>query len=98
MADIEAEKARRSAQRDLGIAAMGHPVWWLAWSLFVIPVGVYNAAIFTLSILSIPPDTYAVLRVPLEQERLARDVIEYLFLAQGGAGIAGAIIGRFAKR
>lgn len=94
---IEADIARRNAQRDLGIAGMNHPVWWLGWVLFVIPVGLYNAAIFILSTLGIPPDTFAVLRVPLEQEQLARTVVEYFFLAQGGTGIAGLLVSRFSK-
>jgi hypothetical protein len=95
---IEAEIARRNAQRDLGIASMSHPVWWIAWGLFVIPVGLYHASIFVLSILSIGPDVYAVLKVPPDQQELSRTIIQYLFLAQGGAGVAGALIQLLAKR
>lgn len=95
--DIEAEIARRNAQRDLGIASMNHPVWWVAWGLFVIPVGLYHAAIFILSVMSIGPDTYAVLKVPPAQEELSRAIIQYLFLAQAGSGIAGAVIKRLTK-
>jgi hypothetical protein len=95
--DIEAEIARRNAQRDLGIAGMSHPVWWIAWALFVLPVGAYHAAIFMLSIFSIGPDVYAVLKVPAEQEAMGRAVVEYIFLAQGTSGIAGAIISRFKR-
>lgn len=94
---IEAEIARRNAQRDLGIASMSHPVWWVAWGLFVIPVGLYHASIFILSTLGIGPDVYAVLKVPPDQQELSRVIIQYLFLAQGGAGVAGALIKRLAK-
>lgn len=102
--DIDGEIERRKAQRDLGIASMSHPVWWLAWALFVIPVGIYHAAIFTLSTLSIPPcglgiveGCYSVLRVPPAQEELSKAIIQYLFLAQAGAGIAGAAIRRLSR-
>ena len=91
---IDAERARRDAQRDLGIAGMSHPVWWIAWGLFVIPVGLYHATIFMLSTLGIGPDTYVVLKVPPDQQELSRAIIQYLFLAQAGAGVAGAIIKR----
>ena len=102
--DIEAERARRLAQRDLGIAAMSHPVWWIAWLLFVIPVGLYHATIFVLSTLGIPPCSpkivtgcFTVLEVPADQKKLSEAVIQYLFLAQAGAGVAGAIIKRFVR-
>jgi hypothetical protein len=95
--DLEAEIARRNAQRDLGIAGMSHPVWWIAWGLFVIPVGVYHAAIFILSTLGIGPETYAVLKVPPDQQKLSETIIASLFLAQAGAGVAGALIKRFVK-
>lgn len=91
---IDAERARRDAQRDLGIAGMSHPVWWVAWGLFVVPVGLYHATIFVLSTLGIGPETYAVLKVPPDQQELSRAIIQYLFLAQAGAGVAGAIIKR----
>ena len=95
--DIRAEIARRGAQRDLGIAAMSHPVWWVAWGLFVIPVGLYHATIFILSTLGIGPETYAVLKVPADQQRLSEVIIQYLFLAQATAGVAGAVIKRLSR-
>lgn len=104
--DIHAEIARRSAQRDLGIAAMNHPVWWLAWILFVIPVGLYHASIFLLSTFGIPPCSVAkgvvtgcftILEVPSDQKDLSKAVIQYLFLAQAGSGVAGAVIKRLTR-
>lgn len=102
--DIEAEIARRNAQRDLGIAAMSHPVWWVAWCLFVIPVGLYHATIFIVSTLGIPPcggitvsPCFTVLRVPPDQQELSKTVIAYLFLAQGASGIAGAVIKKLSR-
>lgn len=102
--DIEAEADRRRAQRDLGIVAMSHPVWWVAWCLFVIPVGLYHATIFIVSTLGIPPcggitvsPCFTVLRVPTDQQELSRAIIAYLFLAQGASGIAGAVIKKLSR-
>lgn len=92
--DIEHVKAKK----ELGLAAMTHPIWWVAWGLFVFPVGFYHAGIFFLSILSIGPQTYAILQVPPEQEKWAREIVMHIFTLQAGAGIAGAIIGKFMKR
>ncbi len=97
VADINAERDRRNAQRDLGIAGMNHPVWWVAWGLFVIPVGLYNATIFILSTLSIGPSTFSVLQVPVAQEQLMATIVQSIFLAQGISGIAGAAIKRFSR-
>lgn len=96
-AEIAAESARRAAQRDLGIAGMAHPVWWIAWGLFVIPFGLYNATIVILSTLSIGPDVYVVLRIPAAQESIMRSVVESIFLVQAGSGVAGAVIKRLGK-
>lgn len=96
--ETDAEIARVNARKELGILAMSHPIWWVAWGLFVIPIGIYNATIYILSTLSIGPDTYAVLQVPYEQEELGRIVVQYIFIAQGGSGIAGAVLKRFGAR
>lgn len=103
--EIEAERDRRQAQKDLGIAAMSHPVWWVAWGLFVIPVGIYHATIFILSTLGIPPcgkiivtGCFTVLEVPADQKALSTAVIQYLFLAQAGAGVAGMLAQRLLRR
>lgn len=46
---IKSDVAHINARKDLGLAAMTHPVWWAAWVLFVIPVGVYEGMIFYVS-------------------------------------------------
>jgi hypothetical protein len=94
---IDAEIARKAAQRDLGIAAMNHPVWWVAWCIFVIPVGMYHAAIYLLSTFGVDPHTFAVLKVPAEEQEFGRVVVESLFIAQTTSGVVGAIVKRFSK-
>lgn len=101
-AELTAEIVRQDiahiqARRDLGIASMSHPVWWVAWALFVIPVGLYHAGIFLLSIASIGPETYAILKVPPEQEAWARQIVASIFTLQAAAGVSGALLRRWSK-
>ena len=93
--EVRAEMARRADQKDLALAGMGHPIWWLAWALFALPVGVYHAAIYTVSILNLD---WTIQRVPPVQEEWGYYVIQALFLAQAGTGIAGMIAGRLGRR
>ncbi len=38
-----------AAQRDVTLAAMSHPMWWIGWALFILPPGAYHALIFFVS-------------------------------------------------
>lgn len=87
---IRGDSVRVQAQQNLLLAAMSHPVWWWAWGLFVFPVGLYHAAIFILSTLGIGPDVIVVLRVPAEQEKMAREIVSTIFTLQAGTGVAAA--------
>lgn len=112
IADIDARIERTKARRDLGLMAMSHPVWWFAWCVFVIPVGLYHAAIYMLSTFGVPPTCpadmmlaggdcqifiHAVLEVPKEQAEVGRIIVRNIFFAQGTLGIAGQLVKRFAK-
>lgn len=97
---IKAEIAAKQSHKELSIASMNHPIWWFAWCLFVIPVGLYHGGIYMLSVLSIPPETYSILKVPAEQEAVGRQVVGYIFGAQvtaGALGLASNIAKRFIK-
>lgn len=50
LAAVNAENVRVAAQRDAQMAAMTHPIWWVAWALFVFPVGLYMAANYMKSV------------------------------------------------
>jgi hypothetical protein len=103
--DIDARIERTRARKELGLMAMTHPVWWFAWCMFVIPVGLYHAMIFMLSTFGIPPCTaeivegcFTVLKVPSDQAETARIIVRNIFFAQGGLGLAGLLIKRFERR
>lgn len=42
---MKTEQALVAARRDVMIAGMSHPIWWLGWALFVAPLGVYWAKV-----------------------------------------------------
>lgn len=38
---MAADQARIAAQKDITVAAMSHPIFWVMWAMFVAPLGVY---------------------------------------------------------
>lgn len=46
---LRVEAARQEAWGKVTIKAMAHPMWWVAWALFVIPVGLYDGMIYFVS-------------------------------------------------
>lgn len=38
---MQEDQALIQARRDVMIAGMNHPIWWLGWAMFVMPLGVY---------------------------------------------------------
>ena len=46
---LKVEAARYQTWSNVTIAAMAHPVWWLAWAMFVVPVGLYDGMIYFVS-------------------------------------------------
>jgi hypothetical protein len=87
--------ARLGAQKDVLMAMLGHPIWWVAWSLFVFPVGFYHAAIFIVSTLDAP---FIIKRVPEVQEQWAQMIVLSFFGLFVGTGIVGAVLSKFGKK
>lgn len=46
---LRIEGMRFKTWSHVAIAAMTHPIWWVGWTLFVIPVGFYDAKIYIVS-------------------------------------------------
>jgi len=46
---LRVEAARNEAWGRVAVQAMLHPMWWVAWGLFVLPVGFYDGMIFFVS-------------------------------------------------
>lgn len=96
LALIGYEARRTDVQGNLLLAAMAHPLWWIAWALFVLPVGVYHAAIYIVSTLDAP---LIIKQVPKTQEEWGLLIVMSIFGIHGATGIVAAIVDRIgAKR
>lgn len=93
---IKGEIARTNSLRDVGIAAMNHPIWWAAWALGVFPVLGYHAAVFWVSIF--PGLGWTILKVPPDQLEFGKLVVQYMFGIGGVTAVTGTIMSRWAKR
>jgi hypothetical protein len=89
------EGQRIAAQASDRQAMMSHRVWWIAWALFVLPVGLYHAAIYAVSILDAP---IVIRRVPATQEAWGQLVVLSMFGLYATTGIVDAVLARLAKK
>jgi hypothetical protein len=89
------DQARLAAQRDITVAGMSHPIWWVGWALFIFPLGIYWSKVLVwdkvLGWGSTDPLTGFVLE-------WAGTMVLWMFGLQVGVGIVGAIINRVVKR
>ena len=92
---VTAEAARVAAQASAQMAAMSHPVWWVAWALFVLPVAFYDAAIHAKSLLCMFATNvqacnaaWVILEVPKEIE--SWDM--YVVLAMFGLAVTSSVV------
>lgn len=92
---MEADRVRIQAQRDITIAGMSHPIWWLGWALFVLPLGIYWCKVIVwdkvLKLGTTDPLTGFVLE-------WGAAIVLGMFSLQVGTGIVGAILNRVVKR
>jgi hypothetical protein len=46
---LQVQAARESAQDNLALTAMTHPIWWVMWGMWVLPPALYDAMIYFVS-------------------------------------------------
>lgn len=107
MAVIQAEVERVKGNTSLILAGMNHPVWWVAWLLFVLPVGFYHAMIHLVSVYpdgltlfwiwEILEPGQVVKRVPATQESWDLWIVLSIFGAQTTTGAITAMAKKYAK-
>lgn len=100
VAVVQSEIARINAQSQIQMAQMTHPVWWAAWTLFVFPVGLYDALIHLKSALA--PFFPSVLlwnipEVPKEIEAWDMYVILSMFGLAATSSVVASIVGRLGQ-
>lgn len=89
---VESDNVRMELHGKVMLQAMNNPIWWIAWALFVIPVGVHHAAVFFVSTVGIDPETFAVLKVPADQRESAKMIVQWIFGLQAGSGVAAGVL------
>jgi hypothetical protein len=91
---MQADQALIAARRDATIAGMNHPIWWLGWALFVLPLGIYWCKVIVwdkvLALGSTDPLSGMV-------GDWAGYVVVGLFGLQVGSGLIGTILNRVFK-
>lgn len=95
LAMLQAENIRRQGEVNLTMAAMNHPIWWFAWLIFVLPVGVYFALTFLYAALQIP---IVLPEVSGQCAEWAKLIVPSIFAAQATTGIVTAISTRLGAR
>ena len=83
-----------AAQRDVTIASMNHPIWWIAWALFVLPTGLYYAKCLTWD------TTFGLGSTPEIRGMIAdwaKVIVPSLFGLQVGTGIVAGLLNRIFK-
>ena len=88
---MAAEQARIAAQRDITVAAMGHPIFWVMWILFVLPLGIYWCKVIVydkvLALGATDPLTGFILE-------WAGWIVGSIFCLQIGTGIVSSVLNR----
>jgi len=86
---IANDTAGKQAQKELNMIGMNHPIWWVGWTVFVLPVGVYHACIFWVS--TFPELGWLIKQVPAKQEEWGQMIVISLFGAQVATGVVKSI-------
>lgn len=86
---MKADQARIAAQRDITVAGMSHPVFWLGWVIFVLPLGIYWGKVLLYDKVLKLGTTDALTGFILEW---AGWIVGSLFVVQVGTGIVGSVL------
>lgn len=95
IAVVQAQAAGVQAQKEINIIGMGHPIWWVAWGLYVIPAGFHSFAVHFVSTFHL---AWVVDKLP--PEFIAQDQIMILsiFGAQVTTGLTQTIANAWLKK
>jgi len=94
---VNAEISRQVVQGNLLGAMMKHPIWWIAWCLFVLPAGCYVALIHIKSLACTfygDACSWNILRVPPQIELWDNYVVLSFFGLAAASSVVSSIAGR----
>lgn len=92
---IKGEIARQNAVRDVTVASMNHPIYWVAWAMFVLPVALYHGSIFWVSVF--PGLGWTILKVPPDQIEFAKTIVLSMFGLHATSSILTGVLQRWGK-
>jgi hypothetical protein len=93
---VQAEVSRVQAAASVLQVAMGHPVFWIAWALGVMPVMLYYGAIFWSS--TFPALGWTVLKAPADALDFAHQITSWMFGIAGASSLVAGVAQAWAKR
>ena len=96
IAVVQAEATRLQAAASVLQVAMGHPAFWVAWSLGVFPVMLYYASIFWVS--TFPSLGWAVLKAPADALEFGHTVTNWMFGIAGASSLVAGVAQAWAKK
>jgi hypothetical protein len=75
---------------------MGHPVFWIAWALGVLPVMLYYGSIFWVS--TFPALGWEVAKAPADALEFAHQITNWMFGIAGASSLVAGVSQAWAKR
>jgi hypothetical protein len=96
IAVVQAEVSRVQAAASVLQVAMGHPVFWIAWALGVLPVMLYYGSIFWVS--TFPALGWEVQRAPADALDFAHQITNWMFGIAGASSLVAGVSAAWAKR
>jgi hypothetical protein len=93
---VQAEVSRVQAAASVLQVAMGHPVFWIAWALGVLPVMLYYGSIFWVS--TFPALGWEVQRAPADALEFAHQITNWMFGIAGASSLVAGVAQAWAKR
>ena len=95
IAVVQAQASAVQAQKELTAIGMSHPVWWVAWALFVLPVGIYHLSVHVVSTFHL---VWVVDKLPSDFIAQDRIIVLSIFGAQVTSGIVQTITNAWLKK
>jgi hypothetical protein len=96
IAVVQAEVSRVQAAASVLQVAMGHPVFWIAWALGVLPVMLYYGSIFWVS--TFPALGWEVSKAPADALDFAHQITNWMFGIAGASSLVAGVAQAWAKR
>jgi len=96
VAIVQSETSHGAVVRDVTMAMMSHPVFWVAWGIGVFPVLLYHGAIYFVS--TFPMIGWTVLKVPHDELAFGQMVVGSVFTLTGASTLVAGLAHAWTQR